>query len=161
MAVNPEVLDGLTSGIQSEVATYVFYIESAKKVDDAELVELLKKLALEEKRHFHVLETQYDSLVRSERWVSTADVMKQEGLPEIGEDMTSRHKELIDEVKRADGKRQILEIALRLETEARTLFERLGAKATDEEAKKTYNHLAKFEEGHEKLISGWIRKLDD
>nr|MBN2276214.1 hypothetical protein [candidate division Zixibacteria bacterium] len=160
MAVNPEVLEGLTSGIQSEVATYVFYVESAKKVKDKELVELLKQLALEEKRHFHVLESQYDSLVRSERWVSTADVLKQEGLPEIGEEMTSRHQGLIDEVKKASGRLEILKIALRLEIEARQLFEKLAAKAKDAEAKRTYQHLSKFEEGHEKLISGWIARLE-
>ena len=94
-------------------------LEAAKKTDDGEFKRLLEKLAGEEKKHFHMLEQQYDSLIHSEKWISTADVLKAEGLPEIKEDMTSRHQELINEVRNAAGLPQILDIALRLEYEAR------------------------------------------
>ena len=95
-----QTLEALTTGIKSEVAAYVFYIEAAKKQASSQIKETLHKLALEEKGHFHVLERQYDSLVRSERWISTADILKQPGLPEIPEDMTSQHGVLVEEVNK-------------------------------------------------------------
>ena len=79
--VNPDILSALTAGIQSEVASYVFYVEAAWKSEAHPVRDLLQRLALEEKQHFHVLERQYDSLVRSEKWISTADILRQQGLP--------------------------------------------------------------------------------
>ena len=34
MTVNPEIIEALTDGIQSEIAAYVFYLEAIKIVDD-------------------------------------------------------------------------------------------------------------------------------
>lgn len=156
--VHPDTLSALTSGIQSEVASYVFYIEAAKHTFAAEYKDMLHKLALEEKDHFRILERQYDSLVRSEKWNTTADILKKEGLPEIDESMTGRHQDLIDEVSRAKDMREILTIALRLETEARELFSTAAERVQSEEGKKMFQRLAKFEEGHERTIQRWMDK---
>ena len=43
--VEQEVLMALTSGIQSEVASYVFYLEAAKKNAADSVKEVLEKLA--------------------------------------------------------------------------------------------------------------------
>jgi rubrerythrin len=159
MAVHPDILEALTSGIQSEVASYVFYIEAAKKMERGEMRKTLEELALEEKKHFHVLERQYDSLIRSEKWISTADVLKEKGLPEIGEDMTAQHRGLIDEVNRAPGIREILDIALRLEYEARNLFAKSRDIADTKEARETFDYLSRFEQTHVDRISGLIARL--
>jgi len=158
MTVNPEVLQALTSGIQSEVAAYVFYVEAGKKVE-GEFKETMEYLALEEKKHFHILEGQYDSLVRSEKWITTADILKREGLPEIDEEMQAKHKDLIKEVQGIDTELEILNMALKLEEEARDLFAGLAKNAESEEGRKTFTHLAGFEEGHVKLIQSLIDKL--
>ncbi len=155
---DPDTLAGLTSGIQSEVASYVFYIESAKKREAGRIKEVLQRLAGEEKQHFHILERQYDSLVRSEKWISTADILKQEGLPEIGEEMSNAHRELLDEVAQADSITAILDIAYRLEVEARDLFRAAADKAVSQEGKKMFEQLAKMEAGHMKIISGMREK---
>jgi rubrerythrin len=160
MAVHPDILEALTSGIQSEVASYVFYVEASKKAKTEDFKNTLHKLAGEEKRHFHILEKQYDSLVRSEKWISTADILKEEGLPEIGEEMTSRHQGLVDEVRGASNQRQILDIALRLEYEARDLFGQLANKAESREARETFEFLSKFEQTHVEIIKGMIADLD-
>ncbi len=161
MAVNPETLEALTSGIQSEVAAYVFYLEASKKIEKSDIKDTLKMLAGEEKKHFQILEGQYDSLVRSEKWISTADILNQPGLPDIGEDMQEKHRNLIDRVNDAASQREILEMALRLEEEARDLFHGLAENSDSEEGKKTFTHLAGFEEGHVRLINDLIAKLAD
>jgi rubrerythrin len=159
-AVHPDILAALTAGIQSEVAAYVFYIEAAKKVDEDSIEETLKQLAGEEKKHFQILEMQYDSLVRSEKWISTADVMKQEGLPEINEDMTAEHRDLIQEVGKLRSDQDVLEMALRLEEDARDTFRDAADNTTSREAKETFEYLARFEEGHVRLITSMLANLN-
>lgn len=161
MAVNPETLEALTSGIQSEVAAYVFYLEASKKTEKSDIKDTLKMLAGEEKKHFQILEGQYDSLVRSEKWISTADVLNRPGLPDIGEDMQEKHRDLINRVNDAASQREILEIALKLEEEARDLFRRLAENSDSEEGKKTFSHLAGFEEGHVRLVNELIAQLGE
>jgi rubrerythrin len=158
--VHPDTLAALTSGIQSEVASYVFYVEAAKRSDMNEIKTVLEELALEEKEHFHVLERQYDSLIRSEKWISTADILKQEGLPEIGEDMTREHQALIDEVDRAESPATVLDIAFRLEEEANQLFSDAAKRAESAEGKNMFERLARFEEGHMNKIRELQEEMD-
>ena len=152
-AVHPDTLTALSAGIQSEVASYVFYLEAAKKTEAVQHKEVLEKLALEEKDHFHVLERQYDSLLRSEKWISTADILKQEGLPEISEAMSQEHQALIDEVAKANSMAAILDIAYRLEEEAYKLFYGAKSKVDSEEGRKMFEQLSRFEEGHMRMIA--------
>lgn len=159
--VHPDILAALTAGIQAEVAAYVFYQEAHKHFDQPELKEIMERLANEERNHFHHLERQYDSLVRSEKWISTADVLKQDGLPEIDEDMAQRHKDMIDKIKAAKDQRAILQIALDFEIEARDLYTSASIQADSREAKDTFDALTKFEDAHVKIIGDLIAKLDD
>lgn len=156
--VKPEILNALSVGIQSEVASYVFYIEAAKKSQVSEFRDVLEKLASEEKTHFQILEYEHSSLVRSEQWVSTADILKHSGLPEISEDMSARHKELINEIRIADSIKKILEIAYRLEEEAYLLFDGEAKKTSSPEGKKIFSELAEFEQGHMTIINSMMKK---
>ncbi|MEW6049678.1 MAG: hypothetical protein AB1644_01240 [Candidatus Zixiibacteriota bacterium] len=156
--VNPQILEALNAGIQSEVASYVFYIEAAKKSQAATFKELLQKLAMEEKQHFHVLERQHDSLIRSEKWISTADILKSPGLPEIGEEMSAQHRDLVSRVQQATTARAILELALQLEEAAFALFKLEAKRSVSSEGKKMYEELSKFEQGHMALIKGMMKE---
>ncbi len=156
--VHPDTLSALTAGIQSEVASYVFYREASTKSQAREYKDVLEKLALEEKDHFHILERQFDSLVRSEKWISTADILKQKGLPEITEEMSEQHRELIDEVTEASSMKAILDIAFRLEEEAHELFESAKGKVNTPEGKRMFEQLSKFEQGHMRIIDDMRKK---
>ncbi len=157
--VHPDTLMALSTGIQAEVASYVFYIEAAKKANNDEQKEILTELALEEKDHFHILERQYDSLIRTEKWISTSDILKAEGLPEISEDMTNEHQVLMDEVAKAASMDTILDIAYRLEEEAYDLFHGAIDKCDTDEGKKIFTELSKLEQGHMILIDDMRKKL--
>ena len=157
--VNPEILIALNAGIQSEIASYVFYVEAAKGIGDTELKGILEDLAHEEKEHFQILERQHHSLVTSEKWISTADILKSPGLPEIGEEMALKHQALIDEVRQANDTVKVLKIAYRLEVEAFNLFSGQVEIAKSDEAKKMFDTLAKFEKGHMNMIQGLIDKF--
>lgn len=150
--VEKTVLDGLLKGIQAELAAYVFYKKSLQITKDEKLRELLEFLAGEEKDHYRILEGQYDNLVRSEMWNTVTDVLRQEGLPDIDEQMESVHEELIEEVSESTEPVRILEIGLILEERAYNLYSDLAKKVEDPKGKETYNFLAKFELGHVKKI---------
>ncbi len=154
--VNPEILNALTAGIGAEIASYVFYLEAAKKAETAEFKSVLEDLALEEKKHFQILERQHSSLIKSEQWISLADVLKGEGLPEINEDMAGAHTALIDEVRNADSMKTVLDIAYRLEVEAFEMFDKYAHAATSPEGTKIFTELAKFEKGHMRQVKQMI-----
>jgi len=156
--VNPQILTALSIGIQSEVAAYVFYIEAAKKSQARGFRDVLEKLAAEEKMHFQILEGQHASLIRSEQWVSTADILKRDGLPEIGEEMSHSHRDLIEEIRNADSIGEILEIAFRLEEEAYELFDHEAQRSTAPEGKKIFADLARFEQGHMTIITEMMKR---
>ncbi len=156
--VNPETLQALTAGINSEVASYVFYLEASKKSEAAEFKGILEDLALEEKKHFQILERQYNSLIRSEQWISLADVLKEKGLPEINEEMAEVHQNLIEQVRSADSAKAVLDIAYRLEEEAHDLFAGQIDKTASDEGKRMFRELARFEAGHMKMIDQMRQK---
>jgi rubrerythrin len=157
--VNPKILTSLNFGITSEVKSYVFYMEARNCVSDPKLKELLELLAGEEKEHYQILERQHHSLVTSEHWISYNDILKSNGLPDINEDMTDTHKEMIEEIRNAPDEKKILEMAYELEEEAHHLFAEAAKNATDPEEKKTFEFLAHFEEGHMKKIRQFMDEM--
>jgi rubrerythrin len=158
--INSEILNALTTGISAEIASYVFYLEAAKRPEAAEFRKTLEDLALEEKKHFRILERQHHSLITSEQWISLADVLKGKGLPEINEQMTELHATLIDEVKTADSLLTVLDIAYGLEVKAYELYKSQIPLTKSREGKAMFEELAKFERGHMKLIDDMRKKLE-
>jgi rubrerythrin len=156
--VEKAVLEGLSKGIQAELAAYVFYKKGMEVTKDKELREILAKLAGEEKDHFRILEGQYDNLVRSEMWNTIADVMRQKGLPDIDEKMENVHEDYIEEVSESTTPMRILEIALIFEKRACELYADLAKKVQDSKGKETYEYLAKFENGHVIKITKMMEK---
>lgn len=150
--VNPEILAALSAGIKAEVAAYVFYTTALKLPAAAKFSDVLERMAYEEKEHFHILERQHDSLIRSEKWISTADIMKEEGLPDIPEDMLASHQALITEVQNASSAQAVLDIAYRLEEEAFETYSREVGRADSMEGRQVFTQLSKFEQGHMNLV---------
>ena len=154
-----ESLDALSRGINGELAAYVFYKRASEKLSGDEVAGMLDRLAGEEKDHYWTLETEYDSLVRSEKWVTYNDIMRKEGLPEIPEEMAETHKKRLDSLEDTNDTRAILQIAIELETEARNLYQSQVEKVDDPVARDMYGFLTKFEQGHINVINNWLAKL--
>lgn len=152
-------LDTLSTGISAELAAYIFYKRASEKIDDQKIAAMLTKLAGEEKDHYRTLETEYDSLVRSEKWISYNDIMRKDGLPEIPEEMSGKHKKRLDALEATSDIRSILEMAIELEEEARDFYQSQVEKVDDPLAKEIYTFLSKFEQGHVNVINNWLAKL--
>ncbi len=154
-----ESLGVLSRGINAELAAYVFYKRAAEKVDNSELAEFFIKLAGEEKDHYWTLEAEYDSLVRSEKWVTYNDIMRRSELPEIPEEMAENHQRRIDELDTIADNYKILQLAIELEQEAHDLYNSQIEKIDDPIAKEMLGFLAKFELGHVKVLTKWLENL--
>jgi len=142
------ILDGLSKGIQAELAAYVFYKKAMKLMADDKLRDLLGQLAGDEKDHYRILEGQYDNLVRSEMWNTISDVLRQEGLPDIDEKMEQVHENLIDDISESTRPIEVLDIALILEERAINLYTDMARRVGDPKGKEMFEFLAKFEKGH-------------
>jgi rubrerythrin len=152
-------LAALSQGINAELAAYVFYKRAGEKVKNAELSSLLSRLAGEEKDHYWTLEAEYDSLSRSEKWVTYNDIMRKTGLPEIPEEMDDVHRRRTEELDRTEDPHKILGLAIELEERARDFYQVQKKKATDPAAVEIYSYLVKFEQGHVNLLTNWKAKI--
>jgi rubrerythrin len=158
--VEKAILDGLTRGIQAEIAAYVFYKKCMEITKDDRLKNILAQLATEEKDHYRILEGQYDSLVRSEMWVTYNSVLKNKGLPDIDEKMEEVHNEYINKITEVSKPKEILKVALSLEERARDLYTELASKTNDSNGKETYEYLAKFENKHAIKIKKMMEEFE-
>jgi rubrerythrin len=152
MKFSEEALKFLNLGIESEIAAYVFYRRASKMVDDPALRTVLDNLAMDEKYHFTILEDEYDRNVRSECWAPYKDILSRDGLPEIDELVQETHKELLGKIRALKTPRDVLRMALMLETEALDLYNGASSRSKEPEVKKVFDHLAAFENGHVKAI---------
>jgi len=157
--VNPKVLDTLTWGISAEIKAYVFYKEAAKLTENDEFRVTLLDLAAEEKRHYRILERQHHSLITSEQWITYNDILKQEGLPDIDEEMADKHKSVLDQVRNAKSEREVLDIAYDLEKRSNEVYAEAAGGADDPEEKLMFEHLAGFEKGHMLMVQKMIDSL--
>lgn len=157
--VNPKILESLSWGVSAEIKAYVFYKEAAKLIKNEDLKNKMLELAAEEKKHFRILERQHHSLITSEQWVTYSDILKQEGLPDIDEEMAGKHKAVIDQVRSAGSERQILDIAFDLEKIAHEMYAQAAGRAGDPDEKSMFEYLSNFEKGHMILIQKMIDAL--
>lgn len=152
-------LDALSFGINAELAAYVFYKRACEIVKHKELSELLSRLAAEEKSHYWTLETEYDSLVRSEKWVTYNDIMRKQGFPDMPEEMAESHKQRIDKLENTTEPKEILAIAIKLEEEARDFYKDQIGKVADPAAIEIYSFLTKFEQGHVNVLTALAKRI--
>jgi rubrerythrin len=157
--VEKAVLEGLDRGIQSELAAYVFYKKALAVCSNDRVKSILTWLADEERTHYRVLEREYDSLVRSEKWVSYNDIMREAGLPDLDEKMQEVHEDFLKEVDENITPKRILEIGLMLEERACALYQGLAHATEDPAGKETYEFLGRFEQGHVDRIREVMKEL--
>jgi rubrerythrin len=155
-SISAEALNYLTMGIQAEISAYVFYKIGATKIGDSQAKEIMLHFAGEERKHFLILERHFDKYVRSEKWITYRDTMNREELPLIDESMGEKHVKRIDQVQKAGGMMDVLQIALELEKEAYALYSEAVKTAAASDVKDTFVYLTNFEMGHVRTVEGMI-----
>ena len=140
-----ETLDALKTAMEAELTGHNFYMNAARNVQDTRARETFLEMAEDEKHHFSYLRHQYASVLESgtydfAREFIRADAARGEN-PIFSDAIKERIRECHYEIS-------VLTIGLKLELDAIRFYRACAGKADTEEARKMYEALAEWEEGH-------------
>ena len=139
------VLDGLKTAMEAELTGHQFYKAASKNTKDPKGKETFSRMAEEEMRHFNDLRHQYRSILKTGQYDFTTPrhkTHKKSGLSPIFS------KEIRNRLKTSHFEVSALTIGMKLEMEAEAFYRKCAARATTPGAKKFYNELADWEQGH-------------
>ena len=150
-----EVLAGLRTAMEAEIAGHAFYKNAADSTADSKGKEPLLRLAQEEMSHFKYLKKQYKSILDKGDYDFTQkladETHKIEDSPIFSAEFKKRLKESHFEIS-------VLTIGMKLELDAIGFYRSCAEKAREDEAKELYTRLAEWEQGH---YNAFARELDN
>jgi rubrerythrin len=140
-----EVLQGLKTAIEAELAGHEFYKNAAKNTHDPMGKETFQRMAEEEMEHFNYLRHQYRSVMEKGGYDPAKKLIKKQikyaENPIFSDDFRARIKDSHFEVS-------ALTIGMKLELDAMTFYRTCAQKTRDESAKQFYTELAEWEKDH-------------
>ncbi len=139
---------------------FAFYSQLVKKFNDAGIIEVLKKLRDDEKKHLDTIEHKYfkevgfgDTITEEE--VEVELYVEDKGVP----DLFTRNIDMKKLVASIDEPCQALKLAMDTERHSVVFFENLAKEASTEEARHIYTALANEEKGHVEQIRAILESL--
>jgi rubrerythrin len=140
---------------------YAFYSQLIEKFTDAKVLEVLKQLRDDEKKHLATIEHKYfkeagfgDTITNEELEVEL--YVERKGVP----DLFTRNIDMKKLIASIDNPRQALLLAMDTERHSVVFFENLAKEATSEEARDIYSALANEEKGHVEQIRVLLASLE-
>ncbi len=140
-----KVLDGLKIAMEAELTGHQFYKAASRNTRDAKGKETFSRMADEEMGHFNYLRHQYQSILKNGEYDFTKKLPKSHKKGGSGPIFS---KEIQDRIKTSHFEVSALTIGMKLEMEAAGFYCKCAAKAATPAAKKFYNELAEWEQGH-------------
>ncbi len=132
---------------------FAFYSQLIEKFNDAKIIEVLKKLRDDEKKHLHTIENRYfkevgfgDTITEEE--IEVELYVENKGVP----DLFTRNIDMKKLIASIDNPQQALELAMDTERHSVVFFENLAKEASTEEVRHIYTALANEEKGHVEQI---------
>ena len=145
MSKRDGILKGLKTAMEAELTGHEFYKNAAKAMRDTKAKETLAHMAEEEMNHFNHLRHQYRSVLENGDYDFSKKLGKKgsgrSGGPIFSDAIKGRIKDSHYEVS-------VLTIGMKLELEAIKYYRSCAQKAESDEAKKFFEELADWEEGH-------------
>jgi rubrerythrin len=139
------ILDGLKIAMEAELTGHQFYKAASKNTKDAKGKETFSRMADEEMVHFNTLRHQYQSILKNGEYDFTNKLRKSH---KNSGSSPIFSKEIRKRIKTSHFEVSALSIGMKLEMEAAGFYRKCAAKATTPAAKKFYNELAEWEQGH-------------
>jgi len=158
MGQNQEILNGLKTAMEAELTGANFYKNAAKNVTDPKAKETLSQMAEEEMGHFNYLRHQYQSVVEKGDYDFAKAFIKKAGDQTESPIFSAAIK---DRIKDSHYEVSVLTIGMKLELEAMTFYRSCAEKADTEEARRFYNELADWEQGHYKAFEKELNALKE
>jgi rubrerythrin len=158
MGQNQEILNGLKTAMEAELTGFNFYKKSAENLTDSKAKETLSEMAEEEMGHFKYLRHQYQSVLKKGDYDFAKAFIKKSGDQSESPIFSAAIK---DRIKDSHYEVSVLTIGMKLELEAMTFYRSCAEKAGTKEAKRFYNELADWEQGHYKAFKNELDALKE
>ena len=152
------VLNGLKIAMEAELTGHQFYKAASKNTRDPKGKETFSRMAEEEMGHFNSLRHQYESILKTGAYDFTKKRLKSHR--KSGSDPIFS-KEIRNRIKNSHFEVSALTIGMKLEMEAAGFYRKCAAKATTPAAKKFYNELAEWEQGHYQAFKNQLDLLKE
>jgi rubrerythrin len=152
------VLDGLKTAMEAELTGHQFYKAASKNTKDPKGKETFSRMAEEEMRHFNDLRHQYRSILKTGQYDFTSPRHKTHKKSGSGPIFS---QEIRDRIKSSHFEVSALTIGMKLEMEAEAFYRKCAARATTPGAKKFYNDLADWEQGHYRSFKNQLDLLKE
>jgi len=152
------VLNGLKIAMEAELTGHQFYKAASKNTRDPKGKETFSRMAEEERGHFNSLRHQYESILKTGAYDFTRKRPKSHR--KSGSDPIFS-KEIRNRIKNSHFEVSALTIGMKLEMEAAGFYRKCAAKATTPAARKFYNELAEWEQGHYQAFKNQLDLLKE
>ncbi len=153
-----EVLQGLKTAMEAELAGNAFYSNAAAATSDTKGKETFSRLAKEEMGHFNYLRHQYRSVLKTGDYDFSEEFVRSGDAHSAGPVFSP---ELKDRVKDAHFEISALTIGMKLEMDAIRFYGSLAEKAENEKAKQFYKELVEWEKVHYDSFSQELEMLKE
>ncbi len=153
-----KIIEGLKKALQTELNGIQFYKMAAEKTEDEKGKQVFKMLANDEIKHFNILQKNYSSLLKLDKWASSislgeSSVFEGES-PIFSEEFQSRINEKHFEVS-------ALSIGALLESNSIDFYRKMKENVSEPKAKKLFSELQKWEQGHLEAITKQLNLLKE
>jgi rubrerythrin len=152
------MLDGLKTAMVTELTGHQFYKAASKNTKDPKGKAVFSRMAEEEMGHFRYLRHQYRSVLETGDYDFTRKLLKSRKKVACGPIFS---KEIKNRIKSSHFEVSALSIGMKLEMEAFNFYRKCATKATTPEAKKFYNELAEWEQGHYQAFKNQLDLLKE
>jgi len=153
---NEKSLEALKIAIQTELNGIEFYKIAAEHTEDKKGKEVFKTLANDEEQHFNELKNQFESLLNTGKWTSLISLGEPTPLkgesPIFTEEVKSRIMDKHFEMS-------ALSIGALLESNSVDFYRQMKEEADNEIAKRLFEQLQRWEEGHLDAINKQLNLL--
>jgi len=145
-------LKALEYAMSNERLGWCFYTRAAEKTTDDTGKKMFISLASDEEEHLSILQKQYDSLEKSNAWISIDDARKAEP-PSCQPTLFPEEEAKVEGlVKKRASDLDALDIALDMERRGYKQYVEEAEKTNDLTAKAVYEYLSKEEDRHFTMI---------
>jgi len=144
-------IDALQQALELEQSGQRFYRQAAERTSDPKGVRMFLSLADDEVMHEQIIQRQLDALVQGEGWVAQAKVGEVEA--DLESPLFPQGKVELDRAIRPDDSDlDALLFALKIENDSFNLYLEQAKKATDANARRTFEYLVSAERTHFDLL---------
>lgn len=152
------LIDPVEIALVMERDGLAFYLESAEKVSNEFIKNLLISLAKDEEDHYNTFKNIYDSFKKTSNWPEDVKIAASQDSKAIFKEYADKNR---SEVKDAKDEMDIVKMALDIEKKSFNFYKKLSGEIEENNIKMFFEKLAEVENDHYKLLDDTYQFLNN